>query len=178
MKKLIAILLALILCFSLCGAAFAAPVDSQHNDVIINVEGVAGEPIPVYSVTFQWQDLNFTYDFKETAKTWDPAKHEFVTQTSGTADWNKSSAEVTVVNHSSAAVRVSASFGSDTSVTSISVNGVTAALSNAAYTIPSAVGTTPENAPKGVTTVNISGAPADRSGFTLGTILVSVGAAP
>lgn len=175
MKKTVTLLLALTLCLFLCGPAFAAAVDSSSGDVIIRVEGVAGDGAPVYYVTFQWESLQFTYDFKETAKTWDPTDHDYTITTDGTAGWDRTSADVTVVNHSNAAVAVSASFSG--SGTSISSNGVSAVLTNTSYTIPSAVGTTFSAAPKGVTTVTVSGAPADKSGFTLGTIVVSVGAA-
>lgn len=170
MKKIIALVLTLTLSLSLGINAFAANSTTESGDVVVEVKGVAQAGV-TYNVTISWDSLTFTYDFKETAKTWNPETHSYDIATSGDAAWNKTAAQVTVTNHSNGAVKVNATFGTSTTLES---NGVKATLSNAVYTLNSAEGTAVGSAPSGATTVTISGAPADKSGFKLGTITLTV----
>lgn len=175
MKKILSVLLALVLCLSLCGMAFATSVGSEQGDVVINVQNSAVEDSSVvYQVEFKWDSLIFTYDFGGGTIKWDTEEHDYVLTGAGTAGWvdNKTTANITVINHSNGSVKVTALL--DNGSASKTANGVTATLSNNEYTIGSAVGTAYNAAPSGITQVKITNAPNTEEGFTLGKITVSV----
>ena len=87
-----------------------------------------GSGAVVYSVDIAWTDMNFTYTGAGEG-TWDPETHQYEGGTE--ASWTDSNASVTVINHSNAAVTVTASFealpGYETTSMTFGNNGATVA---------------------------------------------------
>ena len=184
MKKLLTIALALILAvfmtMSICAADVSPvegldPTEAENNSATADVNvSIAGTEniITVYSVDVSWDSLDFTYNFGD-ADRWNPENHEYETVAEGTAgSWADDSADIVVTNHSNAKIRATASFAGGS--TSLSRNDVTATLSNPSFTVETAVGTTPENAPNGKFTCTVNGIPSGTAGFTLGTITIKI----
>lgn len=184
MKKIISIVLAVSLIFALALTATAvgnADLNSAINgdtskDVKVTVDGVetAGT---LYYVVIEWESLDFTYDFKETGRTWDPENHT-ETYTEGAAAWTVNTAggqeaisdgvndgvksEITVINHSNTAVSYTAALADGTAL-----DGVNVALSgDSSKTLTTGVGKTFATADKGTFAVSVTGAPTARTEAT------------
>lgn len=177
MKKILALVLAVSMLFALALSANAA-VGSTTLEA-----GIAGEtskPVKVtvngvevastiYYVVVEWDSLNFTYDFDEAGRVWDPEAHEEVI-TQGNAGWEVDTAngqdaisngvkgDITIVNHSNAAVSYTAELavGDDLAGVAVALNG------DDAKTLTSGVGLTFDTADKGTFAVEITGAPSAR----------------
>lgn len=105
MKKVLAMLLALVLVFSMGTVALAASGiegDTEQN-VVVNVTG--GEVTHTRCVIIEWNDL--TFDYVKGGKTWDPEAEEYV-ETESWWDGDNTST-VTVTNKSDQAVTVGVS---------------------------------------------------------------------
>ena len=129
-----------------------------------------GSGAVVYSVDIAWIDMNFTYTGAGEG-TWNPETHQYEGGTE--ASWTDSNASVTVINHSNAAVTVTASFealpGYETTSMTFGNNGATVAT---------AVGTEVASAPSATITVTPGGTLAESAnGGKIGTITVSIAAA-
>lgn len=177
MKKMMATAVALVLACSLSTMAFAADgketlnglgdqsitVTAKHND--------ATSSTPVYSVDITWEDMTFTYNESGT-RTWDPDTHTYTDNT--TAGWDKISADVTVTNHSDAAVKVS--FGYQ----EVETTGITGVMSQDSFTLAAGVENDYAGADSDTSVFSITGTPNDTvtpEGVTMGTITVTVAAA-
>lgn len=128
--------------------------------VYINLKG--SEETIVYCVGIEWDAdaFNFEYDLGE-ARTWDPATHTY----SGAEVTLSGEANITVYNHSNAAVNVSFAYDleSGSPTTSGSFNGV----ATTTIDLATAVKTAYADAPKEEVTFAISGTP-DVSSYALG----------
>ena len=182
MKKIISLALALVLVLGMTTVASAETWETnpepgeyewpasntvtESNAVKVIMD--TADPIPVYKVDIQWDSLNFKYTAGDDAvASWNPDEHLYVP--AGTAAWNKNSANITVINHSSEAVSINASIDNATK------NGVTANIGNGVFDLASAVGTTVADAPKNTITVNITGVPETNvAEFDIGTVTVAV----
>ena len=134
MKKLTAAILTSALILSLNVTALAATNDGTNGTgVDVNakyVDGVAAAT--TISVDVTWEAMEFTYTVSGT-KTWDAAKHEYVI--SATDAWSGSDNEITVTNHSNAAVNAEFAFAPLTEYST--VNGT---FSQNVLDLPSAEG--------------------------------------
>lgn len=186
LRKAMVLLLALILALSVSAGALAASgtgLRGEQNNVTVVVKGVSGTPAVVYHVVIAWDALTFTYDFGEQSSVWDTTNHQYQTTTTGTAGWDKTTANITVTNHSNAAVNYAASFASSGSTPAVTVDGVTATLGTPSGSVETADqetyrGTT--NAPSKTVTVTISDtAPTTKQNrtFEVGTIYLTISAA-
>ena len=173
MKKAIAAFMFIAIAGCMSMSAFAADItstddgsNSSTETVDVIVDGTEGIDT-VYSVTVDWESLDFTYTYDESAA-WDPSNHTYTEDSAGI--WNKASANVKVTNHSNAAVGVTANIDTSTK------NGVTAALSNATFDLITGEGLTYETADNDTVTVSVTGVPTVADNFTVGTVKVAISA--
>ena len=172
MKKLFALALALVLTFALAVTCFAANDitsigGTATNDV--NVTYVAGgTSATVYGVDVVFDDMTFTYT-AESEGTWDPDTHTYVDIDE--AEWNKTSANIKVTNHSNTAVAVTVSYANVADYE----GDVDISVSNGTFTLASAVGTEKAAAPNNTAVLNVSGAAASTDNNTkIGTVTVTI----
>jgi hypothetical protein len=93
--------------------------------------------------------------------------------TNGAAE-TKTSAGITVTNHSNASVVATAAF--DNGTLSKSTNNVTASLNKSSFTLTTGEGRTPDEADKNVFTVEVSGRPNVNTDFNIGTVSITLSA--
>ena len=174
MKKITTLLVAAALTCAMGTTAFAADQDGvKTGEYTADVKGTyqaGGSGVVVYSVDIAWTDMNFTYTGAGEG-TWNPETHQYEGGTE--ASWTDSNASVTVINHSNAAVTVTASFealpGYETTSMTFGNNGATVAT---------AEGTEFAKAPSATITVTPGGTLAESAnGGKIGTITVSIAAA-
>lgn len=117
-KKIVSVSAALVLTLSVSiPASASSPSDtntiitdggSASHEVSATYKTMA-EAETVYKVDVQWGDMEFTYNSGLTTKTWDPASHKYIVNSDveGTWTYNVGANEVTVTNHSNAALTAS-----------------------------------------------------------------------
>ena len=118
-KKVFIVLIAVVLCFVLSTAVFAATVSTEGASQSHNVTGNyvrTGEPANVYCVDIVWGDMEYTYSAP--AKTWDPESHSYKETETGSWSCGSGSDTVTVINHSNIEIKAEVTYNPD------SVNGV------------------------------------------------------
>lgn len=177
MKKLIATLLTMSLAVGMGTTAFAAAGNGtvgengkQAIDVTARYTGGATTDT-TYSVDIEWEDMTFTYH-ESGSRTWNPADHTYTDST--TAGWDKTTADITVTNHSNADVDIDLTYAP---VAGTDVYGVLDTLS---YRLAAGVENEYANAESKTSTFTISGKPSaavTADGIKVGTITVAVSAA-
>ena len=154
--------------------AFAQVVSGSayDYDVSVDVER-AEEAAAVVSVSIAWDDLTFVYK-ESLQERWDANTHSYVPVVGAeAAGWEKTSGNIIVTSHSNIPLTVYTFFGERNAMSvSSTKNGVTAQLNQLSHTLPSAEGTTVENAPSAVCTVSVSGTPITMQSFEIDTIHV------
>lgn len=174
MKKITTLLAAAALVCTMSTTAFAADQDGvgtgSYNTDVKGTYHAGSSGDVVYSVDIAWTDMSFTYTGAGEG-TWNPETHQYEGGTE--ASWTDSNASVTVINHSNAAVTVTASFealpGYETTSMTFGNNGATVAT---------AEGTEFAKAPSATITVTPGGTLAESAdGGKIGTITVSIAAA-
>ncbi|MCD8013402.1 MAG: hypothetical protein LUG99_09530 [Lachnospiraceae bacterium] len=179
MKKLIATLLAGVMCLSLTVTAFAAdgsatvttvPGSSDDIDVYAVYDGSTSTPT-VYSVDITWDSMTFVYE-ESGAKNWNASDHTYTEQT--TSEWTYSEAEITVTNHSNAAVDVTLAYTADDTVDS----GVTGSLDVTSGTLTAGEVNAYDTADSLTSTFSVSGTPnssvVTEEGVKIGTISITL----
>ena len=112
-KKIFATIIVLACVMALLAVpAFAdSTITDLSKNQTVDVNGIfdeKGSTPTVYSVDIKWGAMEFTYTSTGT-KTWNPEKHEYVVS-EGTEGWTANGDTVTVINHSTAAVKVDIAF--------------------------------------------------------------------
>ena len=185
MKKIISVLLAVALIAAMSVTVFAH--DSADNtftslpctdssDVNVKIATQTGTTVAtVYHVDVTWDSLDFTYTYNKSEKnSWNPENHTFSEDGSeDTNNWDKTSAKVTVTNHSNAAVNVAAAYSANQES---AAKGVTAKIDKSEVALATAVGTPVSAAPSGEFTVTISGIPNATGDFKVGTLTLTISA--
>ncbi len=192
MKKLFALLLAVMMTATLAVPAFAATAIDGNNatsaagkdagDYSIGVNGtyVSGSAADdVISVDISWGAMNFTYT-DASQGTWDPETHGYIGATEG--GWSTNKPGITVTNHSNVGIEAAFSFTAADGVTTkgsfyasagemTSMTELTAAEQK--FSLATAVGTTTDNAPADTLYFGISGDPISEN-KSLGNITVKI----
>ena len=171
MKKLVSLLAAAALTCAMGTTAFAEDGvgTGNYNADVKGTYQAGGASATMYSVDITWEDMSFTYTAAGQG-TWDPENHSY---TGGSeASWS-SSKNITVTNHSNAAVTATAKFEADSGYESTSMEFV-----NNGATVATAEGTQVSAAPSATITVIPGGTLAESAnGGKIGTITVSIAAA-
>jgi len=175
MKKLFAMMLALAMVFSLSVPVSAAPITGPGTgdvgEVKVNVIPGGSSTPTVYYVTLGWDSLTFTYTRGSTTNKWDAEKHNY-SVIGGGGSWNKTSADITVTNHSNTDIGVAMNFdGGDTAKT---VNSVTATLINHTFDLTTGEGRTFAEAASASATVTVKDAPSVNDEFTIGMVKITI----
>lgn len=150
MKKLVSLTLALALILSLSATAFASDLGGSQ-DVTAKYEKTETED-PIHSVELNWGDLTFTYS-ETSKKTWNPNTHTYDTETTG--NWDKTEANITVINHSNVKVAVAMS------LKAVEGTGVEVQLTGGNDTLAAGVENDVDGAASVTGTLKISGTPND-----------------
>ena len=181
MKKIVSLILVAVVLAALCVTAFAAATKTEDgltapststNAVDVKIDADSKENIDeVYYVNVEWDALDFTYSFVEGEENkWDPETHTYGESNYTGANWDKTSANIVVTNHSNKAVAVNATIDTDVKY------GVTTTLSNASFDLATGEGLTFDTADAGTIGVAIKGVPTVSEDFTIGTITVAISA--
>lgn len=172
MKKLIAILLAVMMMATLSMSVFAETVD-KSQDITVKGEYEDKTTTPDKIVTdISWGAMEFTYT-KSGQMDWDDKNHKYDDNTKGA--WTATGNTVTVINHSNVAVVASFKFEADTEY-----SGITGTFSSPTIELKSAVGVGTTEAElatlTGTTTLSLSGdlKSGTAEGTTVGTITVTI----
>lgn len=173
MKKITTLLAAAALTCAMGTTAFAADQTGVNTgEYSNNVKGTyqaGGSGAVVYSVDITWEDMSFTYTAAGDG-TWNPNTHQY--DGGSGASWSGSK-NITVTNHSNAAVKATASYQAETGYES-----TTMTFGNNGATVATAVGTEVASAPSATITVTPGGTLAESAnGGKIGTITVSIAAA-
>ena len=173
LKKITSVLAAAALVCTMSTTAFAADqtgVGTGNYNADVKGTYQAGDAsATVYSVDITWEDMSFTYTAAGQG-TWDPENHSYTG--SSEASWSGSK-NITVTNHSNAAVKATAKFEADSGYESTSME-----FGNNGATVATAEGTQVSAAPSATITVTPSGTLAESAnGGKIGTITVSIAAA-
>jgi len=168
MKKALTVLLAVLLILSMSTVAFAAaPGDSENIDVTGKYNSTTTEGT-VYSVDITWENMTFTYN-ETTEKIWNAADHSYTVVTTG--EWDKTTADITVTNHSNATVTATVNYSA------VEDTDITGTLNNTEKTLAAGVEGKPEEADALVATLTISGTPTDavtNTGVKIGSITITL----
>lgn len=150
MKKIITIALSLAMLLSMATVAFAADQGGSH-DVTAKYEKTENEEA-IYNVDIAWGELTFTYS-EHTEKTWKPETHSYETDTQGA--WDRTTAQITVTNHSNVAVKVAMN------VIPVEGTGVEVRLSGGSGTLAAGTEGDVDGAASVTGTLTVSGTPSD-----------------
>ena len=158
MKKISAVILALVMALSLTATAFAATVNVEFaaNETTKTssqtIQGSytvpTGKVVDAYRVDITWNAMKFTFNMADNTNTytWNPETLQYESSgTAATGSWTSDTNEFKLENRSSKEVGVTAATKAEKAAA-----GVTAAVtienqtvtSSSAYTLPSAVGYT------------------------------------
>ena len=168
MKKLFALILALVMMATLSVPAFAYYNVTDNKTASITVTGTyqLASVDPTYSVDITWAGMTFTYTANSK---WDPAHQQVVEDETRPGAWSDNTGTITVTNNSNAGVVANLSFVGE----GIGDKQVKGQFSNASLELAAAEGAPVIQS----ATFEITSGRITASG-TIGTITVSLSEAP
>lgn len=178
MKKVFALILAVMMIATMSVTAFAAesPATNNGGDTAITVKGTytGGDTASdVISVGIAWDAMEFTYNAGSEG-TWNPTTHKYDNVVA--AGWSTDTATITVTNHSNVAVTATLKWEKNTALTG-TITGTFTETSgtenDSVLALATAVGTAYDAAPSASAEFGISGDAITASG-DLGTITVTI----
>ena len=114
-------------------------ITTSPGETNINVSGTyaqTGTPGTVYRVYIAWGSMEFTYTVNESNRTWNPTSHTYTSEGSdGVWSCGSGADEISVTNHSNAAVKAGFSYAPAEGYT-----GITGDFTSAELSLPSAEG--------------------------------------
>ena len=114
-------------------------ITTSPGETNINVSGTyaqTGTPGTVYRVDIAWGSMEFTYTVNESNRTWNPTSHTYTSEGSdGVWSCGSGADEISVTNHSNAAVKAGFSYAPAEGYT-----GITGDFTSAELSLPSAEG--------------------------------------
>ena len=174
MKKALTYIIAFSLLFSMSVTASATGTPetvgqngSKEIDVTATYSTTSHTP-NVYSVDIEWSSLNFTYTQKNT-KIWNAENHSYSTTTKG--EWDKTTATITVTNHSNIAVNTEVEY------TAVAGTGIRGVVTNSSAVLDAGEVGNYDGADSNTTTLTISGTPKDNATsetVKIGTVKVTI----
>lgn len=191
-----AFLTAAVMGLALTGTALAVDAEqisaiggSSSQAVTVGYENTGTTEIN-YRVDVTWGSLKFTYK-EGGVKTWNTATHEYTTTTDDTAGWepeSEAAAQITVANHSNAAINATVTFSKsgDAAAALADVTGALTVLGDSAEGAPSVVLALEdaskiaegafEDADQKTAILTLSGAPTEAftDTVTIGTVTVAI----
>ena len=179
MKKRIVLIMTIVIALAMIAIpTFAISLgESSSHDVKATYEsnGSGGSSGTVYSVDITWDAMEFTYT-QGAASVWLPDEHRYTD--AGESVWSSDSNTITVKNHSNAAVTATLSYTAAAGYTGItgSFTETSGTADDGILVLPTAVGTTRDNAPTATATLTLSGELASTvtSLTTIGTVKVTL----
>lgn len=175
MKKILAAVTALFVTVFMSVTAFAADGGSVTGmgtgektiDVMASYKP-SDSTEKVYRVDITWEDMSFTYT-EDARPVWDPETHTYSTVSEG--KWDKTAANITVTNHSDAAVEVTITY------TPSADTGVTGKITNGKATLQADKAGEAKAADSLTATLHIGGIPngsVTEAGVKIGTITIQI----
>lgn len=159
---------------SVCAASPITQIGGTDTNDVKATYSTDDKADTVYSVAIAWGDMQYKYTVS-TEGTWNPSTHKF-DGASETGNWSCDTGanQVTVTNHSNAAVNANFSYVSEEGY-----DGITGTFDKNTQNLATAEGTEVLNAPKATSTLSLSGALKKNvtTPTTIGTATVTLNAA-
>ena len=171
MRKLLSVMLSVVLISCMSVTALASENIGQNGSKEIEVTAKYSSTIStpdVYSVDIEWNSMSFTYTQTSTKK-WNADDHSYNTVSEGA--WDKTSATITVTNHSNVSVNV------DMKYTAVENTGVKGTLTNTSTVLKAGAEGNYNGADSVSAKLTISGKPnttVTDDGIKVGTIKVTI----
>lgn len=159
--------------------AYSGPPIVVNPNAQTQVKGTyreGGDPT-VYSVDVTWGSMEYVYYANKSQGIWDPDNHTFGGAVTGSWSCETGEDQITVTNHSNAAVKADFVFKAADEYSAIT--GSFTGLESSAATLPTAVGTVRSEAPAVTTSLVLDGAldASTADSTPIGTVTVIISAA-
>lgn len=169
MKKIFAVVIASLMIMTMSVPAFAESMGTGDKTIDVTASyKPAASTGTVYNVDIVWDSMKFTYTETD-SRVWDPGTHTYSGSAGGS--WENSKADITVTNHSEAAVNVTISYNA------VGQTGITGTIENGTATLKAGALGKPEEADSMTATLKISGTPnssVTEAGVKIGTITIKI----